>query len=106
MCARDLHLDTENQNTVGQLHAIFVSKGKRALLLGADVQLGEPNAQIGKYIDFLKAKRGSGPLPIIDNAMDAAEVAEKAVLPAISPLIRLRVSRANSMQTACRKRRS
>lgn len=54
---RDTDLDP-NHEVVGQLHSIFITEDKkRALLLGANVTLGEPNKQLGTYIDFLKSKR-------------------------------------------------
>jgi len=75
-CRKDPNIDA-NLNAVGQLHTIYTSQGKRALLLGADVVIGAENPQVGKYIDFLKGKKTS--LEIIPNAADSADVAAKAV---------------------------
>ncbi len=63
-----------NDEVVGQLHAIFTAPGKRALLLGADVILGEPNKEIGNYIDFLKAEKENQPLGI-DEKVSASGLA-------------------------------
>lgn len=78
LCKHEPHLDP-NRDVVGELHMIYTAKGKRALLLGANVKLGEPNAELGNYIDFLKAKKANQPLEIIDDVSNATEVAAKAV---------------------------
>ncbi len=68
-----------NLNVVGQLHTIYTCEGKRAILLGASVVLGEHNEEFGKYIDFLKERKNGQQLEIIQNTSDINEVAEKAV---------------------------
>ncbi len=78
LCRKNPHLDP-NRNVVGQLHTIYTTKGKRALLLGANVEIGAHNEEFGKYIDLLKKNRAGKPLEIIDDMTDANEVAAKAV---------------------------
>lgn len=84
LCRKEPQRDP-NRRAVGQLHAIFNAKGKRALLLGADVELGEANEAFGRYVDFLKTKRNGQPLEIINDTDDPDEIAAKAVAAAVLP---------------------